>query len=209
MRCSSCNTQWPDELKNVMKFCRACGAPLAGQVALEEASSPAMAAPSPAIVLPAPPEPLPIPLAVHHADPGGELRFVTVLFADLADFTAFAEDLPPDEVARLVGDLLQRLGKVVEQFGGGVDKFLGDALLATFGMPNPDPNAARNAVRAGLAMQAASAQYNAETGLNLGLRIGIHAGEVMTRTIGGSWTVMGDTVNTASRIQSAATPGKV
>jgi len=58
-------------------------------------------------------------------------------------------------------------------------------------------------------MQAASAQYNAETGLGLSLRIGIHAGEVMSRSIGGSWTVMGDTVNTANRLQSAAPPGKV
>ena len=199
MRCTHCGTQWPDELKNVMKFCGACGSPLG------EESAPAA---------PLPADAAPVPRSessgdTHPPDPGGELRFVTVLFADLADFTAFAEDLPPDEVAHLVGDLLQRLGKVVEQFGGGVDKFLGDALLATFGMPNPDPNAARNAVRAGLAMQAASAQYNAETGLDLGLRIGIHAGEVMSRFMGGSWTVMGDTVNTASRIQSAATPGKV
>ena len=100
------------------------------------------------------------PTAAVVSKPGGELRFVTVLFADLAGFTSFAEDRAPDEVARIVGDLLQRLGQVVEDFSGAVDKFLGDAVVATFGLPKPDPNAARNAVRAGLAMQAAARRFN-------------------------------------------------
>ena len=187
MRCAQCQTVWPDELSGVMKFCGACGAPLAAGPAAAE----------------------PQPFSQRVVDPGGELRFVTVLFADLVGFTAFAEDRPPDEVARIVGDLLQQLGKVVEKFGGGVDKFLGDAVIATFGLPRPDPSAARNAVRAALAMQATTEQFNTNNNLTLGLRVGIHAGEVMFRAIGGSWTVMGDTVNTASRIQSAAQPGKV
>jgi class 3 adenylate cyclase len=155
------------------------------------------------------PEAPPLPPTPAASQPGGELRFVTVIFADLAGFTAFAEERAPDEVAKIVGDLLQRLGQVVEHYGGGVDKFLGDAVVATFGLPRPDPNAARNAVRAGLAMQTAAQRFNQENGLNFDLRVGIHAGEVMFRAIGGSWTVMGDTVNTASRIQNATTPGKV
>ncbi|HET9912903.1 MAG TPA: adenylate/guanylate cyclase domain-containing protein [Anaerolineales bacterium] len=142
-------------------------------------------------------------------EPGGELRYMTVVFADLAGFTSFAEDRSPDEVAQIVGELLQRLAKVVEEHNGGVDKYLGDAVVATFGLPKPDPNAARNAVRAGLAMQEEAAAFNREYGFNFGLRVGIHAGQAMFRAIGGSWTVMGDTVNTASRIQSSAAPGKV
>lgn len=134
---------------------------------------------------------------------------MTVLFADLAGFTAFAEDRSPDEVAAVVGDLLQRLGAVVARHNGAVDKFLGDAVVATFGLPKPDPNAARNAVRAGLDMQEETEQFNAEKNLNFGLRVGIHAGEAMFRAIGGAWTVMGDTVNTASRIQSTAPAGQV
>jgi len=187
MRCAQCQTIWPDELSTVMKFCGACGASLTAASAVVEAQ----------------------PFSQRMADPGRELRFVTVLFAALEGCTAFAEDRPPDEVARIVGDLLQQLGKAVEKFGGGVDKFLGDAVVATFGLPRPDPSAARNAVRAGLLMQATTEQFNIENGLNLGLRVGIHAGEVMFRAIGGSWTVMGDTVNTASRIQNAAPPGKI
>jgi len=142
-------------------------------------------------------------------EPGGELRYMTVVFADLAGFTSFAEDRSPDEVAQIVGELLQRLARVVEENNGGVDKYLGDAVVATFGLPKPDPNATRNAVRAGLAMQEEAAAFNHEYGFNFGLRVGIHAGQAMFRSIGGSWTVMGDTVNTASRIQSNAAPGKV
>lgn len=188
MLCPHCNAVWPDELKDVLKFCGSCGQPMTS----EPPTTPPRASSD-----------------ISTSDPGGELRFVTVVFADLADFTAFAEDRAPDEVSQIVGDFLQCLGRVVEQHGGAVDKFLGDAVVALFGLPRPDPDAARNAVRAGIAMQAAAAQFNREHQLNFGLRVGIHAGEVMFRAIGGSWTVMGDTVNTASRIQNAAKPGMV
>ncbi|MEW5939326.1 MAG: adenylate/guanylate cyclase domain-containing protein, partial [Chloroflexota bacterium] len=183
MDCPYCGTRWPDELSATLKFCGACGRPLDTA---------------------APREPV-----AAAGGPGGELRYMTVVFADLAGFTAFAEDRSPDEVAQIVGNLLQRLAKVVEAHNGGVDKFLGDAVVATFGLPKPDPNAARNAVRAGLAMQEEAARFNAENRFNFGLRVGIHAGQAMFRSIGGAWTVMGDTVNTAFRIQGAATPGKV
>lgn len=184
MRCPNCNTLWPEELAGMLKFCGACGAPMT-------------VAPSAGFQLPA------------TSDPGGGLRYVNVLFADLAGFTAFAEDRPPDEVSSIVGDLLQQLGKVVEQHNGAVYQFLGDAVVATFGLPRPDPNAARNAVRSGLAMQETTAQFSQQHGYSFGLRVGIHAGEVMFRSLGGSWTMMGDTMNTAGRIQAAAPPGRV
>jgi class 3 adenylate cyclase/predicted ATPase len=186
MKCSYCGTQWPAELADVLKFCGACGKPLQSAAPQQEISAASVV-----------------------SAPGGELRFMTVLFADLAGFTTFAEDRSPDDVAGIVGDLLQRLGTIVKQYNGAVDKFLGDAVVVTFGLLHPDVNAARNAVRAGLAMQQQTARFNGKHGFNFGLRIGIHAGEAMFRAIGGSWTVMGDTVNTASRIQSSAAPGKV
>jgi class 3 adenylate cyclase/tetratricopeptide (TPR) repeat protein len=189
MLCPHCQTQWPDELAATLKFCGACGKPMQDNRLLDGG------------------------LVSRSADgdyhPGGELRYMTVLFADLAGFTAFSEEHSADEVANIVGGLLQRLGSVVEQYNGVVDKFLGDAVVATFGVPNPDPNGGRNAIRAGLAMQQEAIQYNQEKGFNFGLRVGIHAGEAMYREIGGAWTVMGDTVNTASRIQSLANPGSV
>src|SRR5919106_6110092 len=175
MQCPYCGTQWPDDLAPSMKFCGACGRPLGSTHSMPEQLA-------------------------GMSEPGGELRYMTVVFANLAGFTSFAEDHSPDEVAQIVGELLQRLAKVVEEHNGGVDKYLGDAVVATFGLPKPDPNAARNAVRAGLAMQEEAARFNHEHGFNFGLRVGIHAGQAMFRSIGGSWTVMGDTVNTASRI---------
>ncbi len=184
MQCPRCNTKWPDEMSGMLKFCGACGAPLTAASTLTWQ-----------------------PPTMHK--PGGELRFVTIVFADLAGFTSFAEDRPPDEVARIVGDLLQRLTKVIEKYNGTVYQYLGDAVVATFGLPHPDPNASRNAVRAGLDMQSATRQFSSEYKLNFQLRVGIHAGEVMHHTIGGSWAIMGDTVNTANRIQTAAAPGTV
>lgn len=188
MRCQNCSTVWPEEIAGMLKFCGACGAPL-------KAASPQT------------PETLTQLTAA--GDPGGELRYVAVLFSDIVGFTSFAEDRPADEISRIVGGLLQRLGAVVEQHGGAVYQFLGDAVVATFGLPRPDPNAARNATRAGLALQDAVAQFNRQEGFRFDLRVGIHAGEVMFRALGGNWTMMGDTMNTASRIQSAAPPGRV
>jgi class 3 adenylate cyclase/tetratricopeptide (TPR) repeat protein len=186
MQCPHCATIWPDEMAGVLKFCGACGKPM-DSVPLAEAG---------------------LLHEVATSDPGGELRYMTVVFADLAGFTAFSEDHAPDEVARIVGDLLQRLAQLVALHNGAVDKFLGDAIVATFGL-QADSNASRNAVRAGLAMQEETVRFNTENGFNFGLRVGIHAGQAMFRAIGGSWTVMGDTVNTASRLQSATAQGKV
>jgi class 3 adenylate cyclase/tetratricopeptide (TPR) repeat protein len=171
-------------MAGMLKFCGACGAPLT------TASNLTWQPPT-------------------TKKPGGELRYVTIVFADLAGFTSFAEDRPPDEEARIVGDLLQRLTKTVEENNGSVYQYLGDAVVATFGLPRPDPNATRNAVRAGLDMQAVTRQFSDEYQLSFELRVGIHAGEVMYHDIGGSWAIMGDTVNTASRIQNAAAPGTV
>jgi len=110
MQCPRCNTKWPDEMAGMLKFCGACGAPLT------TASNLTWQPPT-------------------TNKPGGELRFVTIVFADLAGFTSFAEDRPPDEVARIVGDLLQRLTKAVEENNGSVYQYLGDAVVAIFGLP--------------------------------------------------------------------------
>ncbi|PKN92300.1 MAG: hypothetical protein CVU44_14255 [Chloroflexi bacterium HGW-Chloroflexi-6] len=168
MLCPHCGTQWPEELASVLKFCGACGKSMSQEKPVVSNS--------PEVIM-------------DRANPGGELRYMTVLFADLAGFTAFSEERAADDVANIVGGLLQSLGQVVEQYNGVVDKFLGDAVVATFGAPKPDPNAARNAVRAGLVMQQETERYNTQNGFNFGLRVGIHAGEAMYREIGGAWTV--------------------
>lgn len=133
-----------------------------------------------------------------------ELRHATVLFADLVGFTSFSEGRSADEVGVLVADVLPRLVAVLRKHGGTTEKYLGDAVLSTFGLRRADPRAGRSAVRAALELQRTMTAYRAETGRDLHLRVGVHSGEVMVRRIGSDWAVVGDTVNTAARLQEVA-----
>ncbi|MGH3102064.1 MAG: AAA family ATPase, partial [Thermoleophilia bacterium] len=99
----------------------------------------------------------------------------------------------------------------VEGYGGTVDKYIGDNVMALFGAPVAHEDDAERAVRAGLGMQAAMEEVNAglPDGINFDLRVGINTGEVLAGAVGAAYTVVGDTVNVASRLQSAARPGSV
>jgi class 3 adenylate cyclase/predicted ATPase len=143
--------------------------------------------------------------------PPEERRQVTVLFADLSGYTAFAERMDPEAVKSLVDRALMRLGREVERYGGTVDKFIGDNVMALFGAPVAHEDDAERAVRAGLGMQNAMEEVNAglPAGIDFALRVGINTGEVIAGAVGEAYTVMGDTVNVASRLQSAARPGSV
>lgn len=138
---------------------------------------------------------------------GGELRTVTVLFADVRGFTALSERMAPQAVVAMLNDYLERMVNVVVAHGGTVDKFIGDAVMATFGVPLAKPDDAVRAVRAAVEMQRELAAWNRERGLAEPLRIGIglHTGEVVAGNIGSAkkmeYTVIGDAVNTASRIE--------
>ena len=140
-----------------------------------------------------------------------ERRQVTVLFADLSGYTAVAERMDPEAVKSLVDRALMRLGAEVERYGGTVDKYIGDNVMAIFGAPLAHEDDEERAVRAGLGMQAAMAEVNAglPPGVDFDLRVGINTGEVLAGAVGESYTVTGDTVNVASRLQSAARPGSV
>ena len=142
-----------------------------------------------------------------------ERRTVTVLFADLSGYTAIAETLDPESVKRLLEGILQRLGVEVERFGGHVDKFIGDNVMAIFGAPVAHGDDPERAVRAGLAMQAAMSEVNeavtAQHGVSFELCVGINTGEVLAGHVGDSYTVIGDSVNVAARLQAAARPGTV
>lgn len=137
---------------------------------------------------------------------------VTVLFADVVGFTTFAEHLDPEQVKRLVDLAFERLTEVVESFGGRVDKVVGDAVIALFGAPVAHEDDAERAVRAGLRMhevldELATSRAEFE---GVQLRVGINTGEVLVGTIAGKdYTAMGDTVNTAARLQDLAPPGGV
>ena len=147
------------------------------------------------------------------AAPVEERRQVTVLFADLSGYTAVAERMDPEDVKALVGRCLRRLGEEVDRHGGTVDKYIGDNVMAIFGAPVAHEDDAERAVRAGLAMQRAMDEINEEIsgsyGVTLALRVGVNTGEVIAGAVGESYTVIGDTVNVAARLQAAAQPGTV
>ena len=144
-------------------------------------------------------------------------RPVTVVFADIVGFTSLSERLDPEEVRDVTAACFGRLVEEIVRRGGTVDKFIGDAVMALFGTPIAHEDDACRAIDAALAMQATLGEINGELerdhGLRLELRIGVNTGEVVAgvREVGGfhDATVIGDTVNTASRLQTAAPPGAV
>ena len=141
---------------------------------------------------------------------GGEEREVTVLFSDIRNFTGLCEKLAPGDVVRLLNSWFTRANEVIERHGGVVDKYIGDAVMALFGAPLDKPGAAARAVGAGLDLQQAIRQMNkglitaGTPSLNIG--IGIHTSQVLAGNMGSAsrlnYTVIGDGVNLASRLES-------
>ena len=146
-----------------------------------------------------------------------ERKRVTVLFADVSGYTALSENLDPEDVANVMNRLFETVTVEIHRYGGTVDKYSGDAVMALFGAPQALENHEEMAVRAALAMQTVSAEFSArlqeEHGFSLRLRIGLNTGEVLAGLVGGlkarSYTVMGDTVNLAARLESAAPAGRI
>ncbi len=138
---------------------------------------------------------------------GGDEAEVAVLFTDLRGFTALSEDLDPSEVVTILNHYLGGMTEVVQTHGGLVDKYIGDAVLAVFGLEPGTSHPCQAAYAAALDMQRTLNQLN-EAGLTPGLRmgIGIHFGTVVHGNVGSadrmSYTVLGDTVNLASRVES-------
>ncbi len=142
---------------------------------------------------------------------GDERRVVTVLFADLVGYTAMSESRDPEQVKNLVDTRFERLVSDIDAFGGRVDKIIGDAIVALFGAPVAHEDDAERAVRASLRMQETLAAASRELGISVRMRVGVNTGEVLVGALraGGDYTAMGDVVNTASRMQTAAAPGTV
>jgi len=141
----------------------------------------------------------------------GERRIVTVLFADIKDYTALSERLDPEQVEDLVGGLFREFSEVITAHGGYVDKFMGDAILALFGAPRSLGDDAERAINAALEMQRRAKQANLGRDVRLDVRIGLDTGEVVVGNLGqrGEYTAIGDPVNTANRVQGAAEIGAV
>ncbi|MCW3069453.1 MAG: hypothetical protein JWL67_2078 [Solirubrobacterales bacterium] len=138
---------------------------------------------------------------------------MTVLFADLSGYTAIAERLDPETVKALVDRCLGRLGEEVLRVEGKVDKYMGDNVMAIFGAPVAHEDDPERAVRAAVGMQAAMGELNerllADFGAEFALRVGVNTGEVLAGTVGDAYTVIGDAVNVASRLQTSAAPGTI
>jgi adenylate cyclase len=149
-------------------------------------------------------------LVAHRIDvkPGGSIEPMTVMFADIAGFTGMSERLG-DRVVPILGQYFDLMSREICAHGGTIDKFIGDAVMAFWGAPVPDPEHAANACRAALACQRAirSSDLRDDGGRPLRIRIGINSGNVLVGNIGSdvrlNYTVIGDAVNVASRLEGA------
>lgn len=150
-------------------------------------------------------------MASAELKPGGQRQEVAILFSDLRDFTRYSEGLSPEQLVQELNAYLEAMLNEISAEGGVVDKYIGDAIMVVFGLPHARPDDAARAIRTAIRMQDALTrhnQYRATQGqppLRQGL--GVHFGDVVAGNIGTTerlqYTVMGDTVNIASRLQSA------
>lgn len=141
-------------------------------------------------------------------EPGGEKRIATILFADIRSFTTLAESMEAGEVVALLNDYLSTMTDIVFEHEGTIDKFIGDAIMTTFGVPVARDDDPVRAVMTAINMNAALAAFNeqrASLGTAIRIGVGIHTGEVIAGNIGSAkrldYTVIGDNVNLSSRIE--------
>ena len=140
----------------------------------------------------------------------GERRELTVLFSDIRGFTTISESRPPEKVVKLLNEYLSKMVEVIFRYGGTLDKFIGDGIMVFFGAPKEQANGAQLAVKCAIEMvkQARILQekWKAEGNPNLNIGVGINTGDVIVGNIGSEkrldYTVIGDNVNTASRLES-------
>ncbi len=179
--CAACGSDVPPGAK----FCPECAAPQTG--------------------VPAAPTPTPA------TAPVASRRITSVLFGDLVGFTALSETRDQEDVRELLSGYFESCSQVIARYGGTVEKFIGDAVMAVWGVPTTHEDDAERAVRAGLELVNLITALGADLGVpDLAMRVGIVTGEVAV-TVGATQQgmVAGDAVNTAARVQTAAAPGQV
>jgi len=135
-------------------------------------------------------------------------REMSVLFLDLEGYTRYARNRSASDVSEYLGIVFSRIGPIIEEFGGTIDKYTGDGLMAFWGAPLPDEHHARHAVETALTIAERLSGFIEESGAGCRLRIGIHSGDAVVGDLGYgermNYTVIGDTVNTAKRTETAA-----
>jgi class 3 adenylate cyclase/tetratricopeptide (TPR) repeat protein len=177
--CPSCGAENPPD----HRFCGSCGTALTGESAPARQASQSVS----------------------------ERRLVSVLFADLVGFTSLSEHRDPEEVRELLSRYFERCRTLIERYGGTVEKFIGDAVMAVWGTPVAREDDAERAVRAALALVQRVQALGEEVGMpELRVRAGVLTGNAAVEVgAEGEGMVLGDSVNTASRLQSIAAPGTV
>jgi class 3 adenylate cyclase len=180
LRCPSCGAPHADG----QRFCDECGTALSGATtpaqARRDAESPVTA----------------------------ELRVVSVMFVDLVGYTGLAESRDAEDMRELLGRYFDTARTIVDRYGGTIEKFIGDAVMAVWGTPVAREDDAERAVRAGLEIVDAVAVFGEEVRApDLRARAGVVTGQVAQVAKPGEALVVGDRVNTASRVQSIAEPG--
>jgi len=212
--CSSCGFNNPPG----MRFCGNCGTRLSATTGLLSSAAPVAASEFS-------PDRLGVMMGADllerfrqaGLEAAGQRRNVTVLFADISGYTVLTQRLDPEEVYGLIQQFSHRLATDVYQYEGMVDKFTGDGLMALFGAPIAHENNAERAVRAALDMLVNVAELAQEVqtrvGVDLQIRIGLNFGSVVVGSVGSNllmnYTAIGNTVNLASRLEQAATPGTI
>ena len=230
MKCSKCLHENPDGAK----FCIECGAPLefhcpncgavtpaTGKFCMECAHSLKQPQASPPIDFTEPhsytPKHLADKILTNRSAIEGERKLVSVLFADVAGFTAMSEELEPEEVHGIMDGCFKILMDEIHKYEGTINQFTGDGVMALFGAPVAHEDHAQRACRAALAIQNALKDYRYKVekdfGVDFQMRIGINSGPVVVGSIGDDlrmdYTAVGDTTNLASRMQSQAGPGGI
>ncbi len=154
-----------------------------------------------------------VPLASLQPKPSaGERRQVSVLFADITGYTRLSSEIDPEELHALLGRYFDVVDRIIRDFGGTVDKHIGDAVMGVFGAPVSHGNDPERAVRAALGIHEAMQRLSADLGRSISVHIGVASGEVVAAATGSDvhreYTVLGDAVNLASRLDGLASAGE-
>ena len=151
------------------------------------------------------------------ANPSGRKERLSIFFSDVRGFTSMSEDMEPQDTQRMLSEYFTEMTQILFNHGGTLDKFMGDAVMAFFGNPEPQPDHALRAVRMALEMQDAVARLNlkwaSEGRRSIGVGMGINTGEVTVGNLGSTqflnYTIIGDAVNLACRLEQYAKAGEV
>ncbi len=199
-RCSNCGTDLPAGAR----FCMSCGQPVNTKVTTDDARLSRLAAAAPA----------PLVAKMRAAHLAGERKMVTCLFADVVGSTSLAEKMDAEDWTAIMNRAFDLISPSIYRYEGTIARLLGDALLAFFGAPVAHEDDPARAVRASLDLLAAVREYAAEVrqknGIEFAMRIGLNTGPVVVGEVGSDlkyeYTAMGDAINLAARMQSAAKP---